>query len=267
MATQLAWAWYAADSPAKTSASPEREGGSPRRGRASGGNSGGSSASSARVWSSSRTFTEAGSGGCPSCGAPSGRSGMPACRFECPPPKLGLPTVARDVFFLPTPMASQGGYNQGGASPGGPIRYSLGGLARRGLLPTCVASPNANRSQPEHKSSSTRHGGYLSSRVIEAHRGLLPTPMGSAGTRGGRHIDAASREGGPSLAALAHRGLLATPTLHGNYNRTGASENSGDGLATQMGGRLNPQFLEWMMGLPTDWTASGSVETEPFPSK
>jgi hypothetical protein len=45
-----------------------------------------------------------------------------------------------------------------------------------------------------------------------------------------------------------------TPTIDGNYNRAGASPKSGDGLATAVGGSLNPTFVEWMMGLPRDWT-------------
>src|SRR6185369_6402474 len=144
-----------------------------------------------------------GADGCPQCGAASGRSGMPACRFECAPATLELPTVARDVFFLPTPCASTSGTNQSGqAGRTGPVRPSLSTMARRGLL---------------------------------------PTPMASQGTRGGRNRDAISRQGGPSLGALAHRGFLATPTVDGNYNRAGASESSGDGLATQMGGRLSPR--------------------------
>ena len=50
-------------------------------------------------------------------------------------------------------------------------------------------------------------------------------------------------------------GLLPTPTEDGNYNRKGASPTSGNGLATVVGGPLNPRFVEWMMGLPDDWTA------------
>jgi DNA (cytosine-5)-methyltransferase 1 len=54
---------------------------------------------------------------------------------------------------------------------------------------------------------------------------------------------------------MARSGLLPTPTVCGNYNRKGASANSGDGLATAVGGKLSPRFVEWMMGLPDDWTA------------
>ncbi len=95
-----------------------------------------------------------------------------------------------------------------------------------------------------------------------------------------------------------------TPTVCGNYNRKGASATSGNGLATwvkqrlptpivhdsksmglselnrkspclaamvkwpgngqQPGGQLNPEWVEWLMGWPIGWTASGALETGRF---
>jgi DNA (cytosine-5)-methyltransferase 1 len=90
-------------------------------------------------------------------------------------------------------------------------------------------------------------------------------------------------------------GLWPTPTVCGNYNRKGASQASGDGLATavkkwptpvasegrlgyqnrnngkrgtqksltsvvqggpfrEVGGSLNPTWVEWLMGWPLGWT-------------
>ena len=81
-------------------------------------------------------------------------------------------------------------------------------------------------------------------------------------------------------------GLWPTPTVCGNYNRKGLSAKSGDGLATavlkcatptardwrsgkasqatmernsrplseQIGGSLNPTWVEWLMGWPLGWT-------------
>ena len=81
-------------------------------------------------------------------------------------------------------------------------------------------------------------------------------------------------------------GYWATPTVAGNYNRKGVSKNSGNGLATlvamfptpaardwkdngkspaelarnsttlatKAGGQLNPQWVEWLMGYPFEWT-------------
>ena len=78
--------------------------------------------------------------------------------------------------------------------------------------------------------------------------------------------------------------LLPTPTVCGNYNKKGASKHSGDGLITALrrkyptpcasdwkgstkkgqrrgqlsevflGGKLNPRFVEWMMGFPIGFT-------------
>jgi len=78
-------------------------------------------------------------------------------------------------------------------------------------------------------------------------------------------------------------GLLPTLTVHGNYNRKGASKNSGDGLATairrmptvqslraavtepeDLGGTLNPDWCEWFMGWPIGWTASEPLATDKF---
>ena len=57
----------------------------------------------------------------------------------------------------------------------------------------------------------------------------------------------------PSLAIAVK--MWPTPTVKGNYNRQGASAKSGDGLATAVGGALNPTWVEWLMGFPLEWTA------------
>jgi len=62
------------------------------------------------------------------------------------------------------------------------------------------------------------------------------------------------------LTAEANRRTWATPTLCGNYNRKGVSKKSGDGLATQVGGPLNPTWVEWLMGFPLGWTGLDASE-------
>lgn len=66
---------------------------------------------------------------------------------------------------------------------------------------------------------------------------------------------------------------LPTPTVCGNYNAKGASETSGDGLATvvksmepDIGGPLNPDWEEWLMGWPIGWTDLRPLETDKFRS-
>jgi len=109
--------------------------------------------------------------------------------------------------------------------------------------------------------------------------GLWPTPVAD----GDRATNYA--QGGTSLGYAVRN--WPTPTVHGNHNRKGASKNSGDGLATavkmwstptchdrngqsgakrgrnaqggeclaqQVGGTLNPMWVEWLMGWPVGWT-------------
>ena len=90
-------------------------------------------------------------------------------------------------------------------------------------------------------------------------------------------------------------GWWPTPTVCGNYNRKGASATSGDGLATavkfvtplardwrsgkssqathdknsrplskQIGGSLNPTWVEWLMGWPLGWTDLKPLATDKF---
>lgn len=222
MKAQLGWTFSAAASPASLSASP---GSVEARvtNDGSGQSSRGSSRRSIRRSCSSKTCLGSGRLDCEMCWPTLPGSGSMRSGTISGRPRRVLRIDDDACFFLPTPTASSGGYNVGGGSGRvGKERPSLATMARRGLL---------------------------------------PTPLASAGQRGGRHVDARGREGGPSLSAICHRGLLATPTVAGNYNRAGASDSSGDGLATQMGGALNPRFLEWMMGLPDDWTASAYAAT------
>lgn len=60
--------------------------------------------------------------------------------------------------------------------------------------------------------------------------------------------------------------MLPTPTVNGNYNRKGASKKAGDGLATRVGGALNPPWVEWLMGWPIGWTDCEPLATAKFQS-
>ncbi len=91
--------------------------------------------------------------------------------------------------------------------------------------------------------------------------GLLPTPVGAEG-RNRREPDGRR---GIGLETLVRQ--WPTPTEHGLHNRKGAGPDSGDGLSTAVKmtptpravkgdatGQLNPQFVEWMMGYPLNYT-------------
>jgi hypothetical protein len=95
---------------------------------------------------------------------------------------------------------------------------------------------------------------------------LLPTPnaSGFASTNNGCPWDGRAQyatKAKPTLVGLARKGMLPAPTVKGNYNRAGASSKAGDGLATTVGGPLNPRFVEWLMGFPDGWTDCGPSET------
>jgi hypothetical protein len=67
------------------------------------------------------------------------------------------------------------------------------------------------------------------------------------------------------VEAYPARGTWPTPTVCGNYNRKGASATSGDGLATVVGGKLNPTWVEWLMGWPLGWTDLKPLVTDKSP--
>lgn len=113
--------------------------------------------------------------------------------------------------------------------------------------------------------------------------------------RDGARVDcpAEHRRNSPPLIAMLNK--LPTLTVCGNYNRKGASPESGDGLATALkklptltaqdakncggpsqmerntpplnalaGGPLNPEWCEWFMGCPLGWTELSALETDRF---
>jgi DNA (cytosine-5)-methyltransferase 1 len=97
---------------------------------------------------------------------------------------------------------------------------------------------------------------------------------------------------GHGIDIPAHVQIFPTSTIHGNYNRKGASAGSGDGLETFVklyptptandaknnaspsqttkngrhsdalnvvaGGSLNPAWVAWLMGFPIGWTDIGT---------
>lgn len=128
----------------------------------------------------------------------------------------------------------------------------------------------------------------------EIESGFLPTPVATdAGS--GRFNTTPGGTPRPTLALMARKNLWPTPTVCGNHNRKGASKTSGDGLATavkywptptalnaketnapsesmrntptlaaQVGGSLNPNWVEWLMGWPIGHTDLKPLEMGKF---
>lgn len=96
--------------------------------------------------------------------------------------------------------------------------------------------------------------------------GLWPTPTASLGTKGGRITPRKGREGGTLIEAVSAR-MFATPTARdwrsGKASKQTMERNSRP-LSEQVGGLLNPEWVEWLMGWPTGWTALQPLETAKF---
>lgn len=90
---------------------------------------------------------------------------------------------------------------------------------------------------------------------------LWPTPTASLGTNGGRVTPRKSREGGTLIEAVSAR-AFSTPTRRdyksGSFSpeaKAKRDEHSrGKPLNEQIGGKLSPIWVEWLMGWPLGWT-------------
>lgn len=92
-----------------------------------------------------------------------------------------------------------------------------------------------------------------------AHRGkpdslhsyvkLLPTPTNQDGSNDGGPSQMARNT--PPLNALVR--MLPTPHADDTGHRTGNYQQGGTALSTQIGGSLNPAFVEWLQGYPAGW--------------
>ncbi len=115
-----------------------------------------------------------------------------------------------------------------------------------GLWPTPTVCGNHNR-----KGSSATSGDGLATAVKS-----WPTPTASLGTKGGRVTPRKSREGGTLIEAVSSR-TFATPTARdwrsGKASEATMERNSRP-LSEQIGGQLNPNWVEWLMGWPPGWT-------------
>lgn len=140
----------------------------------------------------------------------------------------GLGSLAEQVEpIYPTPVASTFASNMGGAAGRvGPVRLSLIGMARTGQWPTPTASDGTKGSGE----SSSRQGGPSLTTAAK----LWPTPTaGDARGSGSRNIPTSKAHAGVSLTDAVTTG-----------NSLGRS--SLDAPA----GRLNPTWVEWLMGWP-----------------
>lgn len=130
-------------------------------------------------------------------------------------------------LMLPTPTASEGGYNR--STKSSKIRPTLTMMARKNLFPTPDASKRgpAKVYNPKAKSQSGR--------TLQSYVATFPTPAARDW-----------KDNGKSPAELARNSVT---------------------LATKAGGQLNPQWVEWLMGYPFEWTELNVLVMPLFPKQ
>jgi hypothetical protein len=183
--------------------------------------------------------------------------------------------------LLPTPTASTYGSSQNGINGKGGSRERLSAgtpslftMARRDLLPTPTAMDlKSTGTAFNRKSGSSRHAGTtLTDAVVRGPSltgAILPTPM----TTNRKLHSASSRLPTPCARDIKgpghyenesptlHAALLPLPTpttranQRSNRGKTTVQESAdGSRAGGSHGRRLSPRFVEWMMGVPTDYT-------------
>ena len=92
-----------------------------------------------------------------------------------------------------------------------------------------------------------------------AHQEVFPTPT----VQDSKNI---GFNGSHQFNLHKYVAIFPTPTVSGNYNRKGSSKKAGNGLATVVscgnGGKLNPTWVEWLMGFPLGWTGCDASGTQ-----
>lgn len=171
-----------------------------------------------------------------------------------------LPNLERRISeigggALPTPSASPYGTNQS-PSPGASVRPSLQTMARNALWPTPIAA------------DSSRGGGEATLRYNE---------------RTGRRALKTEVRKFPIPTVLDHKGSGQTGILRDRLDyavERGATKSKtypspdvgmakGRGVKSaaarsRLGGQLNPEWVEWLMGWPIGWTAFKPLAMDRF---
>jgi hypothetical protein len=192
-----------------------------------------------------------------------------------------LPTLARRISatgrgLLPTPTAMGGG---GSSRSGDRIDETptLQGMARKGMLagvlfPTPTANQYGTTNNGKRGDGTTYRTAGTPSLATMASRNLWPTPTtGDARSSGSRNTPASKAHPGVSLTD-AVRGDMGTGRIwptpaardfrHPNrlpYSERGGG-TKGEQLPNAVGGALNPTWVEWLMGYPSEWTVLDASE-------
>lgn len=124
------------------------------------------------------------------------------------------------------------------------------------LWPTPTVFGNSNSPK-----AGTKRGTGLSTAAK-----MWPTPRASDGEKGSRNQK--FFRGNLGLEAAVHHfpTPLARDAKVGNKKRVGrfGTKHGGRNLNDEMGGKLNPTWVEWLMGFPVGWTELSASEMRSF---
>lgn len=95
----------------------------------------------------------------------------------------------------------------------------------------------------------------------ETGSGLWRTPSATDGNHGGPN----ARDSSGALHLSAQAARWPTPnTSDANGYRRSSNKQGGDALREAIGGKLNPDWVEWLMGWPVGWTDLKPLATDRF---
>ena len=107
------------------------------------------------------------------------------------------------------------------------------------------------------------------SRKSAMKKGTWPTPRSCSAMAATITPESAwNKKRNPNLETIVGQRMWPTPTAH-NAKETNApseSERNTPILAAQVGGQLNPMWIEWLMGWPLGWTDLKPLAMDKYPS-
>ena len=124
-------------------------------------------------------------------------------------------------------------------------------VRERGMWPTPTCQDAANCGSP---SQQKRNGPPLNAVIVR-----YPTPTTVTRNQSGR-MD----EWGGSGSRKMLKRLMPTPVADDTSHRHNQYAQGGTALSTEGGGKLNPPWVEWLMGWPIEWTALEPLEMDRF---
>jgi hypothetical protein len=112
-------------------------------------------------------------------------------------------------------------------------------------------------------------GGSNSRKALKRRMEQWPTPDANCGQRGTQPNWTPKRKSGHSAQYTinqAVRDKFPTPTAHNSKEGAYPAEftRKTPTLATHAGGKLNPMWVEWLMGWPLGWTDLKQLETDKY---